>query len=128
MSFDPVPVIMDALKAQFPGVKVFGGAIPKDENGTPLMLVRTIVRRPATAPTTQWWLHTLSVDVHSTDPAESVQLAFDAELTVNAIVGGQSGGSVAYCEVASVENIEDGAWTPTRYRNVLTVELTARNL
>ena len=57
MTFDPVPVVMDALKTQFPGVKVFGGAIPKDENGTPLMLVRTIVRRPATAPTTQWWLH-----------------------------------------------------------------------
>jgi hypothetical protein len=128
MNYDPVPTVMEALQAALPDVKVFGGAIPKDENGTPLILVRSVIRRPATAPTTQWWLHILSVDVHSTDPAESSQLGHDAELTVNAIVGGQSGGSVAYCEVASVENIEDGAWTPTRYRNVLTVELTARNL
>ena len=128
MTFDPVPVFMSALSAKFPDIKVFGGSIPKGEDSVPLILVRSVIRRPATAPTTQWWLHILSVDVHSTDPAESVQLAFDAELTVNAIVGGQDDGSVAYCEVVSVENIEDGAWTPTRFRNVLTVELTARNL
>ncbi len=128
MTFDPVPVFMSALSAKFPDIKVFGGSIPKGEDAVPLILVRSVIRRPATAPTTQWWLHILSVDVHSTDPAESVQLAFDAELTVNAIVGGQDDGSVAYCEVVSVENIEDGAWTPTRFRNVLTVELTARNL
>ena len=119
---------MSALSAKFPDIKVFGGSLPKGEDSVPLILVRSVIRRPATAPTTQWWLHILSVDVHSTDPAESVQLAFDAELTVNAIVGGQDDGSVAYCEVVSVENIEDGAWTPTRFRNVLTVELTARNL
>ena len=126
--FDPVPVVMQVLKDAFPSINVFGGAIPKGEDAAPLMLVRSIVRRPATSPTTQWWLHVLSVDVHSSDPAESVQLAAEAELAVNAIVGGQSSGSVSYCEVASVETIEDGAWTPTRYRNVLTLECTARNL
>ena len=31
-----------------------------------------------------------------------------------------------YCEVSSVEQIEDGGWTPTRYRNVLTIEIVAR--
>ena len=126
--FDPIPTLMSALKARFPGVEVFGGSIPKDKGATPLILVRSVMRRPATSPTTQWWLHILSVDVHSTDPAEASQLGADAELAVNEIVGGQSGGSVAFCEVASVETIEDGGWTPTHYRNVLTVELTARNL
>ena len=128
MQFDPIPVYMDALKEAFPDIKVFGGFIPPDENDLPLMLVRSIIRRPATSPTTQWWLHVLSVEVQSTDPAVSNQLGADAELVVNSVVGGQEHGSIAFTETVSVDVIEDGGFTPTRYRNVLTVELTARNL
>ena len=40
MNYDPVPTVMEALQAALPDVKVFGGAIPRDENGTPLILVR----------------------------------------------------------------------------------------
>jgi hypothetical protein len=132
MSLDPVTVVVrtlledDSVSAAVSG-RIFGGFIPPDSL-TPLILVRSISRRPTTAPTTQWWDLTVSADVHAVDPAESFQIACAVEAAVNAVVGGQPEGVVAYSEAQRITPVEDGAWTPTRYRNVVTVQMTARSI
>jgi hypothetical protein len=108
MAYDPVATVMSTLQTALPNVEVFGGYIP------------------ATQPTTQWWRYYITADVMDLNPSISQGIAWDAEFAINSIGGSQETGSVQYCEVSSVEQIEDGGWTPTRYRNVLTIEIVAR--
>lgn len=126
MAYDPVSTIMTALQTALPAVEVFGGYIPATHNSTPVILVRAISRTPLTQPTTQWWRYFLTADVMDLNPSVSQVLAWEAEFAINDIHGKEGAGSVQYCEVSSVEQIEDGGWTPTRYRNVLTIEMVAR--
>ena len=117
---------MSTLQTALPNVEVFGGYIPATHDAVPVILVRAISRQPATQPTTQWWRYYITVDVMDLNPSISQGIAWDAEFAINSIGGGQGTGSISYCEVSSVEQIEDGGWTPTRYRNVLTIEIVAR--
>ena len=105
---------------------VFGESIPANTDA-PLVLVRSVVRRPATSPTTVWWEFTLTVDVHSEQPSESHDLAVAVEAATPTIAGSHPEGVVADSTVADTTFLEDGSWTPTRYRNVVTVYLTARD-
>ena len=126
MAYDPVSTVMTALQTALPAVEVFGGYIPATHDSTPVILVRSITRQPLTKPTTQWWRYYITVDVMDLNPSVSQGMAWEAEFAINSIGGSQGTGSVQYCEVSSVEQIEDGGWTPTRYRNVLTIEIVAR--
>ena len=117
---------MSTLQTALPNVEVFGGYIPATYDAVPVILVRAISRQPATQPTTQWWRYYITADVMDLNPSVSQGIAWDAEFAINSIGGSQETGSVQYCEVSSVEQIEDGGWTPTRYRNVLTIEIVAR--
>jgi len=126
MAYDPVATVMSTIKTALPNVEVFGGYIPATHDAVPVILVRAISRQPATQPTTQWWRYYITADVMDLNPSASQGMAWDAEFAINSIGGSQETGSVQYCEVSSVEQIEDGGWTPTRYRNVLTIEIVAR--
>ena len=126
MAYDPVATVMSTLQTALPNVEVFGGYIPATHDAVPVILVRAISRQPATQPTTQWWRYYITADVMDLNPSASQEMAWDAEFAINSIGGSQETGSVQYCEVSSVEQIEDGGWTPTRYRNVLTIEIVAR--
>ena len=126
MAYDPVATVMSTLQTALPNVEVFGGYIPATYYAVPVILVRAISRQPATQPTTQWWRYYITADVMDLNPSVSQGIAWDAEFAINSIGGSQETGSVQYCEVSSVEQIEDGGWTPTRYRNVLTIEIVAR--
>ena len=126
MAYDPVATVMSTLQTALPNVEVFGGYIPATNDAVPVILVRAISRQPATQPTTQWWRYYITADVMDLNPSVSQGMAWDAEFAINSIGGSQETGSVQYCEVSSVEQIEDGGWTPTRYRNVLTIEIVAR--
>lgn len=126
MAYDPVATVMSALQTALPNVEVFGGYIPATHDAVPVILVRAISRQPATQPTTQWWRYFITADVMDLNPSISQGIAWDAESAINSIGGSQGTGSVQHCEVSSVEQIEDGGWTPTRYRNVLTIEIVAR--
>ena len=117
---------MSTLQTALPNVEVFGGYIPATNDAVPVILVRAISRKPATQPTTQWWRYYITADVMDLNPSISQGIAWDAEFAINSIGGSQGTGSISYCEVSSVEQIEDGGWTPTRYRNVLTIEIVAR--
>lgn len=105
---------------------VFGESIPPDTS-SPLVLVRSVVRRPGTAPMTVWWEHTLTVDVHSEQPSESHDLAVAVEAVIPTLAGSHLEGVVADSTVTDSTFLEDGSWTPTRYRNIVTVSLTARD-
>ena len=126
MAYDPVATVMSTLQTALPNVEVFGGYIPATNDAVPVILVRAISRKPATQPTTQWWRYYITADVMDLNPSISQGIAWDAEFAINSIGGSQGTGSISYCEVSSVEQIEDGGWTPTRYRNVLTIEIVAR--
>lgn len=131
MAVDTVAVIVRTLLndqnvQDLVGDSVFGGYIPAGSE-PPLILVRSVARRPSTKPTTQWWDTVTAVDVHSEDAAESFSIAEAAEKAVNTVEGTQPEGVVAVCEATGIASLEDGAYTPTRYRNVVTVEATARN-
>ncbi|MFZ9392582.1 MAG: tail completion protein gp17 [Ilumatobacteraceae bacterium] len=127
---DGVEIIVNVLLADTAvkaliGDKVYGGIVPPNAV-PPLILVRSIARRPVTNPTTQWWEIATAVDCQSEDPSGSFQLACAAEDAINGIVGAQTGSVVQASRVTGISSIEDGAFTPTRFRNVATAEITAR--
>jgi hypothetical protein len=74
-----------------------------------------------------WWEHTLTVDVHAEQPSASHDLAVTVEAVVATLAGSHPEGVVADSTVDDTTFLEDGSWTPTRYRNIVTVALTARD-
>lgn len=128
---DGVEIIVNALKAAtavtalVPATSIVGGQVPAGAKA-PMILVRGIARRPSTKPTTQWWDMAVSIDCQSEDPATAYQMACAAEDAINSIVGKNSGGVVQASEATGISIIEDGAFTPPRFRNTITAELTAR--
>ena len=107
-------------------VPVFGESIPSDTSA-PLVLVRSVVRRPSTAPTTVWWEHTLTVDVQTEQPSESHDIAVAVEAVIATLAGSHPEGVVASTTADDTTFLEDGSWAPTRYRNIVAVSLTARD-
>lgn len=127
---DPAAILVDALNndptvfADLNG-NVFAYRIPP-EAAPPLALVLVPSAFPAAAPTSEWWTYMASIDIHTETPAASQDIAEKVSRLVYSIVGDTSHGVVSDCQVASVTAITDGGWTPTRYRQIVTVDLTAR--
>jgi hypothetical protein len=111
----------DAVNGQ-----VFGESVPPN-TPAPYVLVRSISRYPFTKPTTVWWRHTLTVDVHSEIPSQSFDIAVAVEKAIDQQIGSHPDGVVANALVESTSFFEDGSWTPTRFRNVVSVAVTARD-
>jgi len=131
MSFDPVPVLVQALLtddkiANWTSGRVYGGFIPEGATA-PLVLVMLTSSRPSTSPPTQWFDHLVTVEVQAEDSGVSFQIASAAMPVLNRIAGTVTDGVVSSSEVTGLSVFEDGAFTPTRFRNVLSVDMTARD-
>ena len=105
---------------------IYGGFIPK-EAAPPLVLVKDVARRPTTRPTTQWWDLVAVVDLHAEDPAAVFDITAPVEAAVRSVVGSQPEGVFQSCDAVGISSMEDGTYTPTRFRNLVTVEATARS-
>lgn len=104
---------------------IYAYRIPPDAS-PPLALVLVPGNFPSAAPTIEWWQSMATIDIHAETPGVSSAIAEKVTQVVTNIVGSYRQGVVADCQVTSVASIVDGAWTPTRYRQVVTVDLTAR--
>ena len=132
MFFDPVPVIVSALLADdrvatLTSGRVFGGFIPEGSE-PPLIVVMLTTSRPTTSPPSQWRDFLVTVDVQAEDSGVSFQIASAAMSVLNKIAGTVTEGVVSSTEVTGTTAIEEGAFTPTRFRNALTVDMTARDI
>lgn len=127
---DPALILVDALNSD-PDISndltggIYAYRIPP-EAVPPLALVLVPVTTPAAPPTVEWWESMATVDIHTETPQASLDVAQKVARLTPTVVGPRSGGVVADCQVASVSSVVDGGWTPTRYRQVVTVNLTAR--
>ncbi len=131
MAADVVSALVRVLSADTElstsvGGRIYGGLIPSGAMA-PLVLVQSVSSKPTTRPTTQWWDSIATVDVHSEDPLDSLSIAQAVEVIVNTVSGSQPEGVFAVCEATGIASIPDGAFTPTRFRNIVTVVATARS-
>jgi hypothetical protein len=113
------------------GVKVYGHRIPdpgtrKPVPTPPLVVVTAAQATPSTRPQTQWWRTLASVDFHANDPATALELAARMREIAPTIVGGRATCVITDCQVESIQPVIDDGWTPTRFRQVVTVDVTAR--
>lgn len=104
---------------------LYGHRIPEGAD-VPLALVTLVSDRPGTAPQTPWWKTLVSLDVHSTDPGEALAMAQAIKELAPSFVGVHSNSVVTDCQVVSTQPLVDDGWTPTRFRQVVTVALTSR--
>jgi len=129
--FDPVPVIVQALLtddrvATWTEGRIFGGSIPEG-SVPPLIVVMLSSTRPTALPSTEWTDFLVTVDVQAEDSGVSYQIALATVQAISKIVGSVTDGVVSSTEVTGTTADESGAFTPTRFRNVLSVEMTARH-
>lgn len=108
------------------GTSVYGASIPPDAS-PPFAVVRSVSHSPTAPPATSWWDTTVTADVHSEDPIESIQVAADIASALAVIEDVYPEGVVASVRLRDILTIEDGAFTPTRSRNIVTVSVTARD-
>jgi hypothetical protein len=104
---------------------VYAYRIPPDAK-TPLALVLVPGAFQGAAPTQSWWSFMATIDIHAENPADSMRIAELVTAMVPTVVGSHSQGVVADGQVSTITAITDGGWTPTRYRQIVTVDLTAR--
>jgi hypothetical protein len=127
---DAALIIADALRndAEVSGLLtggIYAYRIPPTAN-PPLALIQVPNMYPATSPQTTWWDVMASVDVHCEAPRDSVVISSEVQRVIPTIFGSHPSGVVADSQVESNHSVVDGAWTPTRYRQVVTVTMTAR--
>lgn len=115
----------DAELASALGSQVYGHRIPQGA-APPLAVVLATQDTPATQPQTQWWRSLVSVDFHASTPAASLALATRMREIAPQIVGERATCVIADCRVESAQSVIDDGWTPTRFRQVVTVDVTAR--
>lgn len=108
------------------GNKVYGGVLPTDVEPA-FLVVRAVSRSMTAPPSSAWWDNTTTIDIHSVDPIESFQIASDAAACVTALEDVYPEGVVASVRLRDILTVEDGAFTPTRSRNIVTVSITARD-
>ena len=76
---------------------------------------------------TRQWKNTLAVlNIHSEDAIESNDIATLVDEFVPTFVGIHDSCVVQDSQVESIQPVTDDGWTPIRFRNVVTVDLTAR--
>jgi hypothetical protein len=116
----------DELSAAL-GTRIYGYRIPDSDDAVPpLCLVGAPSSVPSTRPQTTWWAYLATVDFHTDNPADSLALSSRLEQLAPSFVGFHSSSVVADSQVDSVQPVIDDDWTPTRFRQVVTVALTAR--
>jgi hypothetical protein len=121
----------DATLSAALSTRVYGHRIPdpgakKPAASPPLAVVTVAQETPATRPQTQWWRTLASVDFHANDPATALELAARMRDIAPTIVGGRATCVITDCQVESIQPVIDDGWTPTRFRQVVTVDVTAR--
>jgi hypothetical protein len=127
---DPAAILVDVLSNDA-GISailsggVFAYRIPPDAV-TPLALVMVPAAMPAAAPTFEWWTYMATIDIQTDSPQSSLTVSDLVSQAVYKVVGNYPTGVVADCQVGSIAAITDGSWTPTRFRQVVTVDMTAR--
>lgn len=127
---DPAAILVDTLNND-PDIfstlsgGVFAYRIPPDAV-TPLALVMVPSAFPAAAPTSEWWSYMATIDIQTDTPQSSLAVADLVSKAVYKVVGNYPAGVVADCQVDSIAAITDGSWTPTRFRQVVTVDMTVR--
>lgn len=114
------PVLSAALGDNVFAYRVPQGAVP------PLAVVLVAQETRATFPQTQWWRNLSSVDFHADTPGDSLHYARRMQEIAPTIVGTRTTCVISDCQVESRQPIIDDGWTPTRFRQVVTVNTTAR--
>mgnify|MGYP003572024726 CR=1 FL=1 len=128
---DTVALLVRELLAN-PGVsavlgdRVYGGSFPEDA-APPFAVVRGVSHSLTAPPSMEWWDSTVTIDIHSNDPIESISVATKAAVHAASLEDVYPEGAVASVRLRDILSIEDGAFTPTRSRNIVTVAITARN-
>ena len=107
------------------GRNVFGYRIPQGAS-LPLAVITHVQTTQTARPTGAWWSGFVSVDFQSDDPDVALALATRMTDVAPMIVGTRATCVVSDCQVESIQPIIDDGWTPTRFRQVVSVELTAR--
>ena len=105
--------------------RVFGFRIPEKAE-PPLALVLEFQTVPAARPTSEWWRGLVSIDIHAETPGESLALSKRVAELVPTFVGAHASCVIADSQVESIQAVIDDAWTPTRFRQVVTVVVAAR--
>lgn len=108
------------------GTSVYGASFPA-EAVPPFAVVRAVSHAPTAPPVLEWWDTTTTIDVHSEDPIESIQVAADIAKVVSQLEDSYPEGVVASVRLRDILTIEDGAFTPTRSRNIVTTNITSRD-
>jgi hypothetical protein len=107
------------------GSNIFGYRIP--QNATPpLVLVTVPQSTPVAAPSSSWSEFMCVVDVHSESPALSLAVGQRVEGLLSQVSGSFATAVVSGMRVESNQSVVDDGWTPTRFRQVVTVDVTAR--
>ena len=118
-------LLADANVSAVLGTNVYGASFPEDAV-PPFAVVRSVTTAPTAPPSLVWWDTTTTIDVHSDDPIESMKVAVDAAVAVASLEDVYPEGVVASARLRDILTVEDGAFTPTRSRNIVTVAITAR--
>lgn len=119
-------LLADANVSAVLGTNIYGGSFPEDAV-PPFAVVRSVTTAPTAPPSLAWWDTTTTIDVHSEDPIESMKVAVDAAVAVASLEDVYPEGVVASARLRDILTVEDGAFTPTRSRNIVTVSITARD-
>jgi hypothetical protein len=113
------------LEVGVEGFNVVGLRIPQGTE-PPLVLVSAVNEIPSTSPQTGWWRTLLALDFHSEDTGASREMAYHVAKRLPEYVGIHGTAVVTDCQVVTNQPIVDDGWTPTRFRQIVTVEVTAR--
>lgn len=107
------------------GFRCVGIRIPQD-TPAPLVLVTMVSQTSSTAPQTGWWRTLLALDFQSEDPKLTREMAFHIATRAPQFAGIHGTAVVTDSQVVSNQSLVDDGWTPTRFRQIVTVEVTAR--
>lgn len=131
MSADVAALLVEQFKAD-PEIAlatkgaVFAYRIPQ-QTEPPLVLVQVPMTEPIAAPSSEWDSWMVTVDVHANDVQTSRPLAKHIERLLSQFSGAYPQAVVAGIRVESNQSIVDDGWTPTRFRQIVTVDVTARD-
>jgi hypothetical protein len=115
----------DDTEIMVEGFTVVGIRIPQD-TPAPLVLITMVSQTGSTAPQTGWWKTLLALDFHAEDPKQTREMAFHIASRAPQFAGIHGTAVVTDSQVVSNQSLVDDGWTPTRFRQIVTVEVTAR--
>lgn len=115
----------DSVLGSALGGKIFGATIPLDE--VPSLVKVTLPQTVLMArPTTAWFSAIAVVDFHALNYNDSLLWAERLARIAPTFVGVHDTCVITDCQMESIQPVTDEGWTPVRYRQVVTVDVTAR--